>query len=60
MLPTIPPIAFARPPPSALSVNHGSQTLTANTAAHNTTSQPGRRRAIRSDYRLRAPAHVNA
>ncbi len=60
MLPTIPPIAFARPPPSALLVSHGSQTLTASTAAHSTTSQPGRRRAMRSDYPLRPAVHVNA
>ena len=60
MLPTIPPIALACPPPSALLVSHGSQALTASTAAHSTTSQPGRRRAIRSDYPLRPAVHVNA
>jgi hypothetical protein len=51
---------LACPPPSALVVNHGSQALTANTAAHKTTSQPGRRRAIRSDYRLCRAVHVKA
>jgi hypothetical protein len=47
MAPTIPPIALACPPPSALLVSHGSQALTAKITAHNTTSQPGRRRAMR-------------
>ena len=60
MLPTIPPIALACPPPSALLVSHGSQALTASTAAHSATSQPGRRRAMRSDYPLRPAVHVNA
>src|SRR5882757_756182 len=46
MLPTIPPIALACPPPSALLVTHGSQALTASTAAHRVTSQPGRSRAM--------------
>src|SRR6476660_415533 len=60
ILPTIPPIALARPPPSALLVSHGSHSLTASTAAHSTTSQPGRRRAMRSDYPVRPVVHVNA
>ena len=60
MVPTIPPIAFACPPPSALLVSHGSQALTASTAAHSTTSQPGRSRAMRSDYPVRPAVHVNA
>ena len=60
MFPTIPPIALARPPPSALLVSHGSQALTASTAAHSATSQPGRRRAMRSDYPLCRAVHVNA
>ena len=51
---------LARPPPSALLVSHGSQTLTASTAAHSATSQPGRRRTMRSDYPVRPVVHVNA
>ena len=46
IVPTMPPIAFARPPPSALLISHGNQALTARIAAHSATSQPGRRRAI--------------
>src|ERR1700738_1559525 len=57
MLPTIPPIALACPPPSALLVTHGSQALTASTAAHRATSQPGRSRAmvVRLSAALRRP-----
>ena len=43
IVPTMPPIAFARAPSST---SHGSQALTARTAAQNATSQPGRRRAM--------------
>ena len=46
-LPTVPPIALARPPPSAVVVSHGSHTLTARIAAHSATSQPGLRRTMR-------------
>src|SRR5882757_3414232 len=46
MLPTIPPSALACPPPPALLVSHGSHALTASTAAHRATSQPGRSRAM--------------
>src|SRR6476646_966542 len=60
MLPTIPPIALACPPPSALLVTHGSQALIASTAAHRATSQPGRSRVMRSDYPLWLAVHVNA
>src|ERR1700742_1253843 len=57
MLPTIPPIALACPPPSALLVSHGSQALIASTAAHRATSQPGRSRAmvVRLSAVLRRP-----
>ena len=34
MAPAIPPIAFARPPPSAVDVSHGNQALTATISAH--------------------------
>ena len=34
MAPAIPPIALARPPPSAVDVSHGSQALTATISAH--------------------------
>ena len=40
MLPWVPPIALARPPPPADVVSHGSQALTTSTAAENATSQP--------------------
>src|SRR5579884_3067773 len=45
-LPMLPPIALAQPPPLTEVVNHGSQALTATTAAKNATSQPGRRRRL--------------
>ena len=46
MAPAIPPIAFARPPPSAVDVSHGNHALTATISAHSATNQPGRRRDI--------------
>jgi hypothetical protein len=42
----LPPIALAQPPPLTDVVSHGSQALTATTAANNATSQPGRRRRL--------------
>ncbi len=46
MLPTAPPMALARPPPSTAVVNHGSQTLNARIAAHSATNHPGCRRVM--------------
>lgn len=46
MLPIVPPIALARPPPEMDVVNHGSQVVTDSSAAHNDTNHPGRGPAI--------------
>ncbi|BBX20374.1 hypothetical protein MDUV_52340 [Mycolicibacterium duvalii] len=44
--PATPPIALARPPPSAVDLNHGSHALTASTTAHSATNHPGSARAM--------------
>lgn len=41
-LPTVPPMALARPPPSTDVVSHGSQVLPDSNAAKSVTNQPGR------------------
>jgi hypothetical protein len=46
MLPSVPPIALARPPPPTDVVSQGSQELTARPVAHPATNQPGCRRAM--------------
>ena len=49
ILPNVPPIALARPPPRADVVSQGSQAHTDSARAHNDTSQPGRRRVMAED-----------
>ena len=41
MVPNVPPMALARPPPPADVVSQGSHELTESTAAHSATNQPG-------------------